>query len=71
MYVVVEHATSQALWQAIEFAFRSTSQAQSLTLLNHLQSLHQGDSTIIKYLGKDKVIIEQLAKANQPIGFDE
>lgn len=71
MYVVAWHAMSHALWQTIKHAFSSTSMAHSLSLLSQLQSLRQGDSTTVEYLGNANVLIEQLAKARQPLGLDE
>lgn len=59
------------MWKAIELAFGSDSWARFLSLLSQLQSLCQGDSTTIEYLGKAKVLIEQLAEASRPLRLDK
>ncbi|XP_019155026.1 PREDICTED: uncharacterized protein LOC109151881 [Ipomoea nil] len=71
MYLAVGQATSRQVWLSIEGAFGSSTRARALGLLSQLQGLRQGDSTPAEFLGRAKVIIEELAMAGRPVTLDE
>lgn len=71
MHLAVRHSTSRSVWDVIETAFGSSTCARSLSLLSQLQSLRQGDMSIAEYLGRAKVVVEELALAGQPVSLDE
>ncbi|XP_019156913.1 PREDICTED: uncharacterized protein LOC109153500 [Ipomoea nil] len=71
LYLAIGHSTSRSLWTAVETALGSSSRARSLSLLTQLQNLRQGDSSPSDYLGRARVLIEQLMQAGRPVSLDE
>ncbi|XP_019161390.1 PREDICTED: uncharacterized protein LOC109158026 [Ipomoea nil] len=71
MQLAVGRRTSREDWESIEQSLASASCARSLNLLGQLQYLTQGDSTVVDYIGRARVILEDLALAGRPVGLDE
>lgn len=71
MSLAVGHTSSRLVWEAIETSLGSSTRARALGLFSQLQGLRQGDMTTSKYLGRAKVVIEDLALAGRPVSLDE
>ncbi|XP_019196066.1 PREDICTED: uncharacterized protein LOC109189899 [Ipomoea nil] len=71
LYLAIGHTTARAVWVLVETALGSTSCSRTLSLLTQLQGLQQGNSSTTDYLGRAKILVEQLAQAGRPIDLDE
>ncbi|CAH9135790.1 unnamed protein product, partial [Cuscuta epithymum] len=71
MPLAIGHSTARDVWVAIERALASQTRARSLSLLTQFQSLRQGDMSHTEYLGKAKVLVENLAQSGRPVSLDE
>ncbi|XP_019161441.1 PREDICTED: uncharacterized protein LOC109158076 [Ipomoea nil] len=71
MPLAIGHRTSQAVWTAVVDALASSSRSRGLNLIGQLQSLHQGDSSVVDYIGKARVLVEELTLAGRPLTFEE
>lgn len=71
MPLVLGRTTSMAAWRSIELALASTSRARTVHLLTQLQTIQQGESSVADYLGRVKVLLEDLVLAGRPVSDDE
>nr|GMC80057.1 uncharacterized protein LOC109146934 [Ipomoea batatas] len=67
MPLVLGKWTSMAARKAIELALASTSRARAVHLLGQLQSLQQGEASVADYLGRVKVLLEDLVLGGRPL----
>lgn len=70
LYLALGHSTSLSLWKEIDTAFGSVTRARSLGLRTQLQELCQGGTTTTEYLGRAKVLVEELAMMRQLVTLD-
>ncbi|XP_019178312.1 PREDICTED: uncharacterized protein LOC109173527 [Ipomoea nil] len=71
MYLAVGRRTSPEVWESIEQSLAYASRARSLNLIGQLQSLSQRDSTVADYIGRARVIMEDLSLVSRSVGLDE
>ncbi|XP_019172832.1 PREDICTED: uncharacterized protein LOC109168253 [Ipomoea nil] len=71
MPLVIDHRTSHVVWTAVVGALASSSRSRGLNLLGQLQTLYQGDMSVANYIGKARVLIEELTLADQPMTLEE
>ncbi|XP_019172761.1 PREDICTED: uncharacterized protein LOC109168174 [Ipomoea nil] len=71
MHMAVGQSTSRALWLAIEQELGSATRSRALRLLGELQALTQGESSVSDYLGRARMLVEDLALARRPITLDD
>ncbi|XP_019185041.1 PREDICTED: uncharacterized protein LOC109180011 [Ipomoea nil] len=71
MYLAVGRSTSREVWNSVTAALGSCSRARCLNLLGQFQSLRQGNSSPVEYLGRAQLIVEALALAGRPLSLDE
>ncbi|XP_031131944.1 uncharacterized protein LOC116033331 [Ipomoea triloba] len=69
--IAVGCRTSKELWDAIEQSLASASQSRQLHLLSQLHGLRQGDSLTAEYLGRARLIVEDLALAGRNVMLEE
>ncbi|XP_031097079.1 uncharacterized protein LOC116001334 [Ipomoea triloba] len=69
--IAVGCRTSKELWDAIEQSLASASQSRQLHLLSQLHGLRQGDSSTAEYLGRARLIVEDLALAGRKVTLEE
>ncbi|XP_019189247.1 PREDICTED: uncharacterized protein LOC109183636 [Ipomoea nil] len=67
----VGKGTSRQLWQVIEQTLGSSTRSRALRLLDELQGLRQGDSSISDYLGRAQMLIDELALAGRHVELDD
>ncbi|XP_019191193.1 PREDICTED: uncharacterized protein LOC109185693 [Ipomoea nil] len=70
MHMAVGRSTPRALWLAIEQELGSATRSRALRLLGELQALSQGESSVSDYLGRARMLVEDLALAGRPITLD-
>lgn len=71
MHLAIGRITSRHLWTSIEQVLGSTTRARTLRLLGQLHGLRQGDSSVADYLGRARVLVEDLALAGRPVTLDD
>ncbi|XP_019180202.1 PREDICTED: uncharacterized protein LOC109175393 [Ipomoea nil] len=71
LYLAVGRSTSHEVWTSVTAALGSSTRARCLNLLAQFQSLRQGDSSPVEYLGRAQLLVEDLALAGRPVSLDE
>ncbi|XP_019188353.1 PREDICTED: uncharacterized protein LOC109182657 [Ipomoea nil] len=71
MPLAIGHRTSRVVWTAVVGALASSSRSRGLNLLGQLQTLDQGDMFAADYIGKARVLVEELALAGRPMTLEE
>lgn len=71
IYLDVGRNTSRDILLSITTTLDSSTCARCLNLLGQFQSLYQGNSSLVEYLGKAQLIVEGLALAGRPLSLDE
>ncbi|XP_019198965.1 PREDICTED: uncharacterized protein LOC109192718 [Ipomoea nil] len=71
MPLAIGHRTSLAVWTVVVGALASSSRSRGLNLLRKLQTLDQGDMSATDYIGKARVLVEELALTGRPMTLEE
>ncbi|XP_019160486.1 PREDICTED: uncharacterized protein LOC109157061 [Ipomoea nil] len=71
MPLTIGHRTNRAIWTAVVGALASFSRSRGLNLLGQLKTLDQGNMSAADYIGKARVLVEELALAGRPMTLEE
>lgn len=71
MHHAIGKQTSRLLWIALEQSLGSSTRTRALSLLTQFQALRQGDASITDYLGRARILVEDLALAGRPVSLDD
>ncbi|XP_019168523.1 PREDICTED: uncharacterized protein LOC109164440 [Ipomoea nil] len=71
MPLAIGHRTSRAVWIAVVGALALSSRSRGLNLFGQLQTLDQGDMFAVDYIGKARVLVEELTLVGRPMTLEE